>query len=510
MPNVSNHCNSETAKTTFDVRVDWRRLSYGMVVIVFVISTGCISAAPPPRPSVSQLAQQSFVKSAEARAAAQNHAISESASQLSDSQNLYPTGAKLQAALTIPGGSPLVAGEEWFEPQPVSGDFIETPLRDALNDLAADAGIQLVLDDTVNGIVNINFESKPIDQAFQLILAAQSFYHRRVGNTFYVGPADPASPLFPIISQRIEYRPKHVETRALLETVPPNYRELVSHIEGVNTMLVEAPERIAARIIQRFESIDNPAAQVALEAIVCVISPDTGTRIGLDWQHAVELDGQQALRFGVTGLGLGVDLSNAGVEAVFSDFSSTSAFVNALCENGYLTIRAAPHVVAQDGEKASIIINRETFFSMQPQTSTNGDSNAFFIQQNIERVESGITFDITPQVRGDMVTVRIDKAEVSEDIRTANADAALNRFPIINRRSVSTTVSVKDGRTIVIGGLMQRETVDRESKIPILGSMPLLGHLFRTTQRQTRDVEVVIFVSPKILPADDLVGEVQY
>lgn len=481
---------------------------YCVVASTFV--AGCINSTPPPRPSVSQLAQQSFIKSAEAKLVAQNQAENESASFVDFAAAGIPMGARIQKPIETGKDASMVDGEEGFEPQPVSGDFIETPLRDALNDLAADAGVQLVLDDNVNGIVNINFEDRPIEKAFQLVLSAQSFYYRRIGNTFYVGPADPVSPLFPIICQRIEYRPKHVDTKALLETVPPNFRELVSHIEGVNTMLVEAPERIAARIIQRFESIDNPSPQVALEAIVCVISPDSGSRVGLDWQHAVELDGEQALRFGVSGLGLGVDLSNAGVEAVFSDFSSTSAFVNALCENGYLTIRAAPHVVAQDGEKASIIINRETFFSMQPQTSTNGDSNAFFIQQNIERVESGITFDITPQVRGDMVTVKIDKAEVSEDIRTANADTSLNRFPIINRRSVSTTVSVKNGRTIVIGGLMQRETVDRESKIPVLGSLPLLGHLFRTTQRQTRDVEVVIFVSPKIIPADNPGNEFQY
>ena len=107
--------------------------------------------------------------------------------------------------------------------------------------------------------------------------------------------------------------------------------------------------------------------------------------------------------------------------------------------------------------------------------------------------------DITPRIRGDIVTIDIEKAEVSEDVRNANAELAVNPFPIINRRSVSTTVHVKDGKTIVIGGLVQRETIDRVNRVPGLSSIPLMGYLFETTQRQTRDAEVVIFISPKIV-----------
>jgi type IV pilus assembly protein PilQ len=155
-------------------------------------------------------------------------------------------------------------------------------------------------------------------------------------------------------------------------------------------------------------------------------------------------------------------------------------------------------VTAKDGQKADIGISRETFFSIQANSNAGGDNNSFFIQQDVQKVESGISLILTPHIRGDMVTIEIEKAEVSEDIRTANAEAALNQYPIINRRSVSTTVTVKDGRTIVIGGLVQRETVDRENRIPFLGQIPILGYLFKTTQQQTRDVEVVIFLSPRI------------
>ena len=87
--------------------------------------------------------------------------------------------------------------------------------------------------------------------------------------------------------------------------------------------------------------------------------------------------------------------------------------------------------------------------------------------------------DITPRIRGDNVTVDIERAEVSEDVRSANSELALNPFPVINRRSVSTTVHVNDGETIVIGGLVQRQVVDRVSEVHGFVDLPLVGGLLK-------------------------------
>jgi type II secretory pathway component GspD/PulD (secretin) len=169
--------------------------------------------------------------------------------------------------------------------------------------------------------------------------------------------------------------------------------------------------------------------------------------------------------------------------------------VQLLAQEGLVTIRAAPRVTAKDGEKASIAIERETFFSLQP---TN--SNVLFTQ-NIQKVQAGINLMITPRIRGDRVSIEIEKAEVSEDIRTSETRKELvsNAFPIINRRTVSTKVDVLDGHTIVIGGLMQRQTVDRVNKIPFLGSLPVVGALFRVIEKQEQEAEVAIFISPRIV-----------
>tara|TARA_R110002049_G_scaffold285698_4_gene467083 strand:+ start:247944 stop:249230 length:1287 start_codon:yes stop_codon:yes gene_type:complete len=402
-------------------------------------------------------------------------------------------------------------GEEFHGVDPdailIDEEFVETDIREALLLVAEEAGVDIVMDDNVLGIINTRIDQLPVDRAIEKLLMPLGFVYGKNGGQYIVSTTDPDSPLFPYIARRVEYRPFHMDAKTLASTVPDRSKPFVQTIDGKNLIIVEAPAGIAKEITERFASIDQPVPQVVLEAIICVVSPDSGFQFGLDWQHAVELNGANAFKLGAAGLALSTNYSRAGGNAIFDDFAQTSAFVKLLSEHGYLTIRATPHVMAEDGKKANIAINRETFFSVTP-PGTSGDNSAFFFQQDIQTVESGITLDITPVIRGDVVTINIDKAEVSEDIRNANAELAVNPFPIINRRSVSTTVHVKDGKTIVIGGLVQRETVDRVNRVPGLSRLPGVGYLFETTQRQTREAEVVIFISPRIVtpPCFDAFG----
>ncbi len=464
------------------------------MVLVCMGILGCTKTVTVSRPSIAQLAEESFSSSNDSHLKTVAMA---NASGIPPSSELF--GDPFGAHTSIRADGVLTSiPENEEEDVLINEDCFDMDLREALIVIGESAGVDMIVDEKLSGVADVSIEDLPIEQAVEKLLLAHNYFYAREGNRIFVGTADPSSPLFTRIAEQVEYRPRHIDSKSLVSTVSEGNMKYVKQVEGTNVILIEAPERIVHNIVSRFELVDKPVPQVVLEAIVCVISPDTGFQIGTDWQHAVDINGSNALKLGISGLAISGSVSNQGIESVFSDFAKTSAFVTALCEHGYLTIRAAPHVTAKDGQKADIGISRETFFSIQANSNTGGDNNSFFIQQDVQKVESGISLILTPHIRGDMVTIDIEKAEVSEDIRTANAEAALNQYPVINRRSVSTTVTVKDGRTIVIGGLVQRETVDRENRIPFLGQIPILGYLFKTTQQQTRDVEVVIFLSPRI------------
>ncbi|MBC7966911.1 MAG: type II and III secretion system protein [Fuerstia sp.] len=379
----------------------------------------------------------------------------------------------------------------------VSENFEETDIRQALQVLASQAGVTLIVDDQVSGSVTALIEDLPFEAALRKITMPLGLVFREhVKGEYIVASPDPESPLFSLVSERLEYHPLNVSPDELMKLIPQREAKFVTVVDKRNLMLIEAPKEIAEPILARFKQSDNPIPQVELEAIICVIAPDRGFKSGLDWNHAVTLNGSEVLKVGMAGLAFSGQGSPNGANNAFSNFAVTAAFVKLLAQEGYLSIRAAPRVTARDGEPAKIAITRQSYFSTQPTSATTS-----FFNYQIQQVEAGITLEITPIIRGDNITVQISKAEVSEDIRTTdvNAVVANNPYPLINRRSVSTTVSVKDSETIVIGGLVQRQTVDRISKIPVLGAIPYAGRIFQTVEQLEQDAEVVIFISPRIV-----------
>jgi type IV pilus assembly protein PilQ len=400
--------------------------------------------------------------------------------------------------VTFAAWSQVDAGKS---PEPstlITESFEQTEIHEALSILANAAGVTIIADDSVGGVTSAQMENESIEIALQKVLMPLGLVHAFRDGKYIVTTGRPDDPLFSKVSERHQYLPQNHPATTLATLLPPRYVKYYQVSTERNLISVEAPRSIAREILDRLREFDCPVPQIELEAIVCVSSPDKSFRFGLDWGHVVKVQGADSLKVGMTGLAFEGQSSPPGVRDAFSDFAITSAFVKLLAQEGYVTIRAAPRVTTRDGEKAQISISRETFFSLQP---TN--SNLLF-RQDIQKVESGISLDIIPRVHGDMVSVRIPKAEVSEDIRTQDSRQELtsNPYPIINRRSVTTDVTVRDGHTIVIGGLVQRQTVDRVNRIPGLSRIPLFGRLFQSVEKQDQDAEVAIFISPRIVPPE--------
>lgn len=423
---------------------------------------------------------------------------------IADSPGLLKITTKVnrEAKKQINPKSKRVAQVQGAEPKAIPGMkfvneyFEETDIRQAIQAMAAQTGASIILDDQVSGVISVIIENEPFEQALQKTLLPLGFiYKKQDDGSFLIGVNDPSSPLFPLIAERRRFIPVHRDSEELVKTLPDRLLPFVRVVENRNQVMIEAPFTLAESILQQLKEVDEPVPQVMLEAIICVVSPDSGFRFGLDWAHAVELDGETAVDLGLSGLTFSGGVSPIGLKNLFTDFAFTSAFVQLLSQEGYLSIRASPRIMAISGQRAEISIVRQTFFSTQPITSD------LIFRQDIQEVEAGIDLIIVPTIRGDNVHVQIERAEVSEDIRSQTTDRnlILNPFPIINRRRVTTNVTVEDGKTIVIGGLVAKQSVDRISRIPGLSSLPGVGGLFERVEKQDQESEVVIFISPKVI-----------
>lgn len=383
----------------------------------------------------------------------------------------------------LPG--PMVATE-------VSDTFIETDIRQAVQSLATQAGTSVVLDDQIRGTVTATIENVSFETALRQVLDPLGFVFRPVEGSYYIGVAEPESALFDFLTQRYRYTALHRSPEELVSMVSERRRKFLRASPTGGWIIVEAPEHQATRVLQELEELDTPVPQVVLEALICVYSPQTSFRFGFDLDAGVRIF-DRSTNLAVNGLALTGVLGDAA-GANLNDFHVTHSVLRLLEQKGFVKIRASPRVMAQDGEKARIHIGRESFFSVQPETT------GLLFRQDVQQVESGIMLEITPAVRAPIVTVKIDRAEVSEDIRSDETQAnASDRFPVINRRSVTTTVHVQDGETIVIGGLTQRQKVDQLNQTPVLGRIPFVGKLFQRIEKVDQMVEVAIFISPRIV-----------
>ncbi len=154
-------------------------------------------------------------------------------------------------------------------------------------------------------------------------------------------------------------------------------------------------------------------------------------------------------------------------------------------------VLAAPRVATLDGNAAVILLGDQ--FPVVSSTSTPTG-----IVQTVSFVDTGVKLEVTPRINGDgLMTIRL-KPSVSSVVEIITTTAG-TRAPRLATRSVDTTLTLQDGQTIVIGGLISQEERKQTIKVPLLGDIPILGELFRFTSTDVRNTELVFLITPTIL-----------
>ena len=232
------------------------------------------------------------------------------------------------------------------------------------------------------------------------------------------------------------------------------------------------------RILALMEEIDVPPRQVMFEAEAVEVSRADIKNLGIDWGSITALPSappyEQGNAFRVEiGNGYGIDVKGQ---------------INRLIEDKKGRLLASPRIAALDGQTAQIMIGDR--LAVENRTIVSGSELI-----TVTYVDVGIKLEVTPFVNDDnTITTRI-RPEVSN-----KADVTKNGNPNIRTRQSDTTLRVKNGETIVLGGLIQREEIRHIFKFPLLGDIPLVGqYLFRTTSTEKRETELVILITPKMI-----------
>lgn len=378
----------------------------------------------------------------------------------------------------------LVFGKE--EGELVSNSFFETDIREVLRDISAQTGVKIIADETVQGSISIELKEVPLEDALQMVLSIGNYTFKKMPEGYFlVGLCTPNSPSFNRLSVSEYFRPNYLKARELQSLVSEFYKPYLQINEDVNTLIITASPEIVKRLKEDLVKFDQPQRQVMLEAVVIELSEEGKKSLGVTWGSM--LDGGFSV---YAPSDASYTKASTGITSYeFSGTMSTDLLmrINTLIYKGKAKIRANPRVATLEGKQAEIFVGREEYFLI----NVGGTAQAYYTLQSIA---TGVVLKITPYVDKDkQITVTI-APQVSEVV----GKGATN-LPVVTRRTASTTLRVNDGETIAIGGLVQEQSSETISRVPILGSLPILGFFFRHKKTSTESKEVVIFITPRLL-----------
>ncbi|WP_341659525.1 type II secretion system secretin GspD [Vibrio sp.] len=304
----------------------------------------------------------------------------------------------------------------------------------------------------------------------------------------------------------------------------------ISAHEGTNALVLTAPPDIMNSLLDVISQIDIRRAQVLIEALIVEMSEGDGINLGVQWgslgtgavvqypnsgapigkvlvglEEAKDQTTTEERYNSVTGRYENVPVTGSGsydtlasalggvngtaLSVVMGDWT---ALISAVSSDTQSNILSSPSITVVDNEEAEFIVGEEVPVITGSQTGSNND-NPF---QTVERKDVGVKLTVTPQIN-EGTSVQLTIAQEVSNVLPATANAAVDVS--FAKRQLNTTVMVEDGQMIVLGGLIDEQTTESESKVPLLGDIPYLGRLFKSTSSSKTKRNLMVFIKPTIM-----------
>lgn len=427
-------------------------------------------------------------------------------------------------------------------------NFQDIDVRAVLQLLADTSGQNIVVSDTVQGSVTLRLQNVPWDQALDIVMRTKGLAMRRRDNVIMVGPADEIASrekaeltarkdveeLAPLRTEYLQVNYAKASDLALLikgktGNSLASSRGSVAIDERTNTLLLQDTSERLADIRRLVSTLDIPVRQVLIESRIVIVNDDfsraLGVRLGttnvsrqgsnglvavsgsassnntIVSSALTNLQGGSGTPFPVTiptGSSNFLDRYNINLPAA----NPAGAIAMSVLNGNYLVdlelsaaqaeglgeIVSAPRVITSNQKEASIQQGVEIPYQ---ESSSSGATTTQF-------KKAVLSLKVKPQITPDnrvILDLTVSKDSVGQLVQSATG----GQVPSIDTRQIVTQVLVNDGQTVVLGGIMETERRSTINKVPVLGDIPVLGHLFKSDTKTNNKGELLIFVTPKIL-----------
>jgi general secretion pathway protein D len=233
--------------------------------------------------------------------------------------------------------------------------------------------------------------------------------------------------------------------------------------------------------------------QVLIEAQIIEVTLNDESVFGVEWmweQGKTTVDGKDYGQTGTTDFGLNNEVFGLKY-GVLSD--KLTSLLDALAKNTKVNILSTPRIMTQNNQEAIINVGQEVPFQTSTQQTLTGGVLTSFSSRDV-----GVILTVTPRINKSG-TVSLD---MNQQINSL-IEFTLFNAPVIAKREASASVTVKDGQTMIIGGMIKDDKTETVHKIPILGDIPFLGKLFRRTEANSEKTELMVFITPHVVYSDE-------
>lgn len=414
-------------------------------------------------------------------------------------------------AVCVVGMYTFCAGNPINVETPVSLNFDDTPIPTILKMVASQNGLNMVVSSAVEGRISINLSDVTLKTALDAILlpngynyyinenvivvkeADQKVYGEcipRTYNLIYIDASRAAAAIKPILSS---------QGQVILLSPESQSSDPDENQSGSQLVVVDYPG-VHDEIAQLLSQIDRRKRQVAVEVKLIETNLTDDEKLGINWPKSVEAS--------ITGVKspsqtlYGASASEAAVMPLetgdwqlgYLSVHQLSVVLDYLQQRSHTKLLSNPRLTTMDNETAEIKIQ-----TVIPIQTINRFSEGAVIQDVVtfQDEEVGISLKVTPRINGDSaITMRV--TPVVEEI-IGYVGTSDNKKPITSQRTITTTVTVQDNETLVLGGLLKENRLESKDKVFLLGSIPILGGLFTNTSVEDQTTDLLIMITPKII-----------
>ena len=368
---------------------------------------------------------------------------------------------------------PILAEGE--EEDLVSTVFFETDIREALNELALQTGVNIVYDESVVGRVTLDLNQIPLEKALDMMLLIGGYQYRKLEDNFYiVGSPDPNSPIYQRITESETIKLDYITASHAVDLLPPYYEDFIRTTAEADDMLtITAPKKVIESFKEHLKKIDKPEPEILIEVLVTEVSKEVIKEQGMDLFGLTTEEAAENYSIDYDGI---FALQAAGPAG------QLLSQIKLLEEQNLAEITANPSIRVSNKESANLFVGEERVLILELED-----------EDILEEVEVGVSIEVTPEVKAEDYI----RMKISPNISNFT-DEQENQL-IVRRSEISSTIRTKHNQTITMAAMTLDEISEYKSKVPVLGDIPLIRWLFREESNKKGEREMLIFITPKII-----------